>query len=73
MNKDSLLVVFFTFGIVGAVFAENSDSSLLGSNVFSFDEQPTPSELLAQAAAVNHGYDQDRLVRGGTVAGNWEY
>jgi hypothetical protein len=24
-------------------------------------------------AAMNHEYGQDRLVRGGTVAGRWEY
>jgi len=69
----SALVVFFSFGLVGSVFAENSETSLVGSDVFSFDAQLTPSELSAQNAAMSHEYDQDRLVRGGTEAGNWEH
>ena len=69
----SLLVVFFTFGLAGAVFAENSDTSVVGKDIFSFDAQLTPSELKAQQAAMNYEYDQERLVQGGTEAGNWEY
>lgn len=69
----SLLVVFFCFGLVGTVFAENSDTSIVGRDVYSFDAQPTPAELAAQKAAMDHEYDRDRLVRSGTEAGNWEY
>ncbi len=69
----SLLVVFFSFGLVGAVFAETTDPSIVGIDVFSFDAQLTPSELSAQKAAMNYEYDQNSLVRGGTEAGNWEY
>ena len=69
----SLLVVFFSFGLVGTVFAENSDTSVVGRDVFSFDAQPTPSKLAAQKAAMNYEYDQDRLVRIGTEAGDWEH
>ena len=69
----SLLVVFFSFGLVGTVFAENSDTSILGTDEFSFDAQLTTSELSAQQAAKNYQYDQGSLARGGTEAGNWEY
>lgn len=69
----SALVVFFSFGLVGAAFAENTDPSVLGADEFSFDAQPSTSELSAQNAAMNYQYDQDRLVRSGTEAGTWEH
>ena len=66
------LVVFFSFGLVGAVFAETNVTSLEGRDGVSFDAQLSPSELSAQNAAMNYEYDQGTLVRGGTEA-DWEY
>jgi len=69
----SLLVVFFSFGLVGAVFAENNDTSILGRDEFSFDAQLTSSEQATQQAALNYNYNQDRLAQVGTEAGNSQY
>ena len=68
----SLLVVFFSLGLVGVVFAEHTATSLDGRDEFSSDTQLTPSELSAQKAAMSYDYDQGSLVRGGTEA-DWEY
>jgi len=65
----TLLVVFVSFGFVTAVFAENSETSLLGTDEFNFNAQKTSADVAAQ----NHVYNQENLAKVGTEAGNWVY
>lgn len=65
-----LLVTFFFMGFIGTAFAENSnDTSILGTDQFSFDSQQSTNN----EAAKNFDYNQEHLALVGTEAGNWKY
>ncbi len=64
-----ILATFFFFGTLGAAFAENSETSLIGTDQFSFD---APQGIDYEAAKKYH-YSQEHLAVVGTEAGNWEF
>ena len=68
--KVGVLVGFMTLGLVGAAFAEQpNDNSILGTDQFSFSTPQTEADIAAQ----NHDYDQERLAKVGSEAGNWQF
>lgn len=65
----SVLVAFLFMGFIGTAFAEqNNDTSILGSDQFSFDA----NNSMNSEAAINHDYNQEHLAVVGTEAGDWK-
>lgn len=64
------LATFFFLGLLGTAFAENRDTSLIGSDQFSFD---APDSAINYEAARNYDYNQERLAAVSTEGGNWEF
>jgi len=64
-----VLATFFFLGLLGTAFAENRETSLLGTDQFSFDAPVTEADV----AANNYVYNQGHLASVGTEGGNWEF
>jgi hypothetical protein len=64
-----VLATFFFMGFLGTAFAENSETSLIGTDQFTFDAPASTNN----AAASKHVYNQEQLALVGTEAGVWEF
>jgi len=65
----ALGIVFVSIGFTFTAFAENREKTAVGTDEFSFNAPKTA----ADNAAENYVYDQEKLAKIGSEAGNWEF
>ena len=64
-----VLATFLFLGLLGTAFAESSETSLLGTDQFTFDAPETKADI----AAKNFVYNQEQLASVGTERGDSEF
>jgi hypothetical protein len=65
-----MLATLFVVGLLGTAFAENRETSLIGTDQFSFD---SPNPMINYEAAKNYDYNQEHLAKVGTEGGDWQF